>query len=390
MEFMEIRRIDVGITAIEGVYCSGIKEGKNGLGIVKCRGKVAGVFTQNRIKAAPVIVTMEHVKSGEIEGIVVNSGSANAFTGLQGIKNARKMAAMLASKLGVDASRIAVASTGVIGMQLNMEWIEKTFKAVFLKLDSSKEASLSFAKAILTTDRYSKEYAVIAGNTVIAGVAKGAGMIAPNMATMLAFIFTDASFESDELHKMLREAVDRSFNVTVVDGETSTNDMVLLVATGKKRVKKKTFQKGLNEVCFNLAKLIAKDGEGATKLIEVYVKGAKSTKDAFKAAKSVVSSMLVKTAVFGNDPNWGRIVAAIGNSNVEVDENLTLVLEGNKKSIKLVDRGDVMDTRKIAREIMEKSKEIKFIIDLHKGNAKGYAIGCDLSYEYIRINAEYT
>ena len=215
-------------------------------------------------------------------------------------------------------------------------------------------------------------------------------MIAPNMATMLAFIFTDADFDSNELQEMLKIAVDRSFNVTVVDGDTSTNDMVLLVATGKKKVDRGIFQKGLNEVCINLAKMIARDGEGASKLIEVYVKGAKSEEDAFKAAKSVVSSILVKTAVFGNDPNWGRVVAAIGYSGAEVDEDLTLILEGDGESVILVDRGKNMDTRKKAKEIMRNSKEIKFIVDLHKGNAEGYAIGCDLTYDYVKLNAKYT
>ncbi len=387
---MEIERVDAGITDVDGVYCCGVKEGKYGLGIVKCKGKVAGVFTLNKIKAAPVILTKEHIKGGEIEGIIVNSGNANAFTGEQGIKNAKRMAEILAEKLGTDPSKIAVASTGVIGVQLDMEWIEKTFEAIFPKLDSSRESSHNFAKAIITTDAFTKEYAVKTGDVIIAGVAKGAGMIAPNMATMLAFIFTDADFDSNELQEMLKIAVDRSFNVTVVDGDTSTNDMVLLVATGKKKVDRGIFQKGLNEVCINLAKMIARDGEGASKLIEVYVKGAKSEEDAFKAAKSVVSSILVKTAVFGNDPNWGRVVAAIGYSGAEVDEDLTLILEGDGESVILVDRGKNMDTRKKAKEIMRNSKEIKFIVDLHKGNAEGYAIGCDLTYDYVKLNAKYT
>jgi glutamate N-acetyltransferase/amino-acid N-acetyltransferase len=383
---MEIERIDGGITAVEGVYCCGIREGKKGLGIVKCKGEAAGVFTCNKIKAAPVVVTQEHLKDG-IEGIIVNSGNANAFTALQGIKNARRMAEILASKLGVDESKIAVASTGVIGVQLDMEWIEKAFEVVFPRLGSTRESSLSFAKAIMTTDRYPKEYAVKAGSAVIAGVAKGAGMIAPNLATMLAFIFTNAKFEREELREMLKEAVNRSFNLAVVDGDTSTNDMVLLVATGREEVERDIFQMGLNDVCFNLARMIVRDGEGATKLVEVHVKGAKSSEDALKGAKSIVSSLLVKTAIFGNDPNFGRIVAALGYSDAEVDENLTLILEANQNSIKLVENGRVMNAREEARKIMEKSNEIRLIIDLHKGRAKAYAMGCDLSYNYVRMNA---
>jgi len=390
-----LKKIYGGITAVEGVRCYGIKEGKNGLGIVVCKGKVAGVFTKNRFRAAPVVVTQEHVKDGEIEGIIVNSGNANAFTGEEGIRNAKRMAELLAKKLGVSAEKIAVASTGVIGVQLDMDWIESRFEEVFSKLGSSRDHALSFAKAIMTTDSFPKEYAVKAGDCIIAGVAKGAGMIAPNMATMLAFIFTDADFEAEELYEMLKKAVDRSFNVTVVDGDTSTNDMVLLVATGKKRVDRSLFEDGLKEVCLNLAKMIARDGEGATKLLEVHVYGAKNDEEAFKASKAIVSSLLVKTAVFGNDPNWGRIIASLGYSGVEVNERLSLTLKGLKDgeevgTIKLVESGKPLGNEGKAREIMEKSDEIVFIVDLNVGDGKGYAIGCDLSYEYVRINSEYT
>ena len=382
------------ITAVEGVKCYGIKEGKNGLGIVVCRGKIAGVFTKNRFKAAPVVLTQEHVKSGEVEGIIVNSGNANAFTGEQGLKNARRMAELLAKKLNVPINKIAVASTGVIGVQLDMEWIESKFEEVFANLGTSREHALSFAKSIMTTDSFPKE-CVIRDQFTIAGVAKGAGMIAPNMATMLAFIFTDADFEPEELQDMLKKAVDRSFNVTVVDGDTSTNDMVLLIATGKKKVDKKLFEQKLTELCINLAKMIAKDGEGATKFMEVRVKGAKNDEEAFKAAKAVASSVLVKTAVFGNDPNWGRIIAALGYSGVEVNENLDLSVEGFRDgnvvgSVDLVKDGKSMMTEDKARRIMEKSDEIVFAIDLKVGNGEGYAFGCDLSYEYVRINSEYT
>jgi len=220
-------------------------------------------------------------------------------------------------------------------------------------------------------------------------------MIAPNMATMLAFIFTDADFEPEELQDMLKKAVDLSFNVTVVDGDTSTNDMVLLIATGKKKVDKKLFEQKLTELCINLAKMIAKDGEGATKFMEVRVKGAKNDEEAFKAAKAVASSVLVKTAVFGNDPNWGRIIAALGYSGVEVSENLDLSVEGFRDgeivgSVDLVKDGKSMMNEDKARRIMEKSDEIVFAIDLKVGNGEGYAFGCDLSYEYVRINSEYT
>jgi glutamate N-acetyltransferase/amino-acid N-acetyltransferase len=390
-----LKKIYGGITAVEGVRCYGIKEGKNGLGIVVCKGKVAGVFTKNRFRAAPVVVTQEHIKDGEIEGIIVNSGNANAFTGEEGIRNAKRMAELLAKKLGVSAEKIAVASTGVIGVQLDMDWIESRFEVVYSKLGSGRDHALSFAKAIMTTDSFPKEYTVRAGDCIIAGVAKGAGMIAPNMATMLAFIFTDADFEAEELYEMLKKAVDGSFNVTVVDGDTSTNDMVLLVATGKKKVDRSLFEDGLKEVCLNLAKMIARDGEGATKLLEVHVYGAKNDEEAFKASKAIVSSLLVKTAVFGNDPNWGRIIASLGYSGVEVNERLSLTLKGLKDckevgTIKLVESGKPLGNEGKAGEIMEKSDEIVLIVDLNVGDGKGYAIGCDLSYEYVRINSEYT
>ena len=384
-----IKRINGSIENIENLTFNGIKEGKNGLGIVVCKGNVAGVFTKNKIKAAPVKVTMDVVRNGEIEGLIVNSGNANAFTGDLGLENSKKMALLLASKLGVDEKKIAVASTGVIGKQLDMSWISNRFEVVFKNLGNNRQKALSFAKSIMTTDKFVKECAFKVDDAIVAGIAKGAGMICPNMATMLAFIFTNAHFSSDELQLMLNKVVERTFNTTVVDGDTSTNDMVLLASVGNKKVDSETFEKALNEVCFDLAKKIAKDGEGATKLIQVFVEGAKNDEDAFKAAKSIVSSLLVKTAIFGNDPNWGRIVAALGYSNAEVDEDLTLAFK-NEEKVVLVERGKVLGNEEKARKLLEKSNEVQILIDLHKGNGKGFAIGCDLSYDYVKINAEYT
>ncbi|MCD6492331.1 MAG: bifunctional ornithine acetyltransferase/N-acetylglutamate synthase [Archaeoglobaceae archaeon] len=384
-----IKRINGSIENIENLTFNGIKEGKNGLGIVVCKGSVAGVFTKNKIKAAPVKVTMDVVRNGEIEGLIVNSGNANAFTGDLGLENSKKMALLLAEKLEVDEKKIAVASTGVIGKQLDMSWISNRFEVVFKNLGNNRQKALAFAKSIMTTDKFVKECAFKVDDAIVAGIAKGAGMICPNMATMLAFIFTNAHFSSDELQLMLNKVVERTFNTTVVDGDTSTNDMVLLVSVGNKKVDSETFEKALNEVCFDLAKKIAKDGEGATKLIQVIVEGAKNDEDAFKAAKSIVSSLLVKTAIFGNDPNWGRIVAALGYSNAEVDENLTLAFK-NEEKVVLVERGKVLGNEEKARKLLEKSNEVQILIDLHKGNGKGFAIGCDLSYDYVKINAEYT
>lgn len=384
-----IKRINGSVENIENLTFNGIKEGKNGLGIVVCKGNVAGVFTKNKIKAAPVKVTMDVVRNGEIEGLIVNSGNANAFTGDLGLENSKKMALLLAEKLGVDEKKIAVASTGVIGKQLDMSWISNRFEVVFKNLGNNRQKALAFAKSIMTTDKFVKECAFKVDDAIVAGISKGAGMICPNMATMLAFIFTNAHFSSDELQLMLNKVVERTFNTTVVDGDTSTNDMVLLASVGNKKVDSETFEKALNEVCFDLAKKIAKDGEGATKLIQVFVEGAKNDEDAFKAAKSIVSSLLVKTAIFGNDPNWGRIVAALGYSNAEVDEDLTLAFK-NEEKVVLVERGKVLGNEEKARKLLEKSNEVQILIDLHKGNGKGFAIGCDLSYDYVKINAEYT
>lgn len=389
-DFLIEELMDAGLTIIDSLWCYGLKEGKNGLGIVKCKGKVAGVFTRNRFIAAPLVYTREAISQGEIEGLIVNSGNANAFTGDEGLKNAEKMAKMLAERFKCDHKKIAVSSTGVIGKQLNMAWIERKLDEVVSKLGNGREDARAFAKSIMTTDSFPKEYAIKIEDVCIAGVAKGAGMIAPDMATMLAFVFTDADFESEELKSMLLKAVVISFNTIVVDGDMSTNDMVLLVATGKKKIEKEKFQEGLNRVCYALARMIVKDGEGATKLFEVYVKGAESKEEAFGIARTVASSPLVKTAIFGNDPNWGRIIAAVGYSGYEVDEKISVMVEGGGKSAIFVDRGNIVDEVEIARKIMEENDELRFVVDLHKGEFEGYAIGCDLSYDYVRINSEYT
>jgi|Deesub1362A_J573_1020465.scaffolds.fasta_scaffold00104_2 glutamate N-acetyltransferase/amino-acid N-acetyltransferase len=386
---LSIIKINDSINAVQGVLCAGIKEGKYGLGIVKCRGKVAGVFTRNKLKAAPVIVTSKNISEGEIEGIIVNSGNANAFTGKKGLADALKMTQLLAERLNCKSERIAVCSTGVIGRHLDMQWIESRIDKVFSALSSSRKSASDFVRAIMTTDRFPKEYAVRVQDAVIAGVAKGAGMIAPDMATMLSFIFTDAEFNRRELQEMLEYAVSRSFNVTTVDGDTSTNDTVLLVSTGKKKVEKEVFMEALTEVCFNLAKMIARDGEGATKVFEVHVSGAKNDDDAFKAARAVANSLLVKTAIFGGDPNWGRIVAALGYSGAEIDENLTLLLETDQERITLVENGETTGMEDRGAELL-RNDDFRIVIKLNKGTGRGIAIGCDLTYDYVRLNAEYT
>ncbi len=398
-ELTSVTRIDDSINAIEGLECWGIKEGKNGLGIVRCKGKISGVFTTNRMRAAPVMVTAQHVRKGEFKGLVVNSGNANAFTGVKGLEDAKRMANMLASRLSCKLEEVAVCSTGIIGRRLDMGWIESKIDEVFARLENSREAARNFAKAITTTDRFLKEYAVKVSDgderAVIAGVAKGAGMIAPSMkpvpaATMLAFIFTDANLTKTEMDRFLVDAVERSFNVATVDGDTSTNDTVLLISTCKKRIDKELFRKALTEVCFQLAKMIVKDGEGATKVFEVHVRNAKNNEDASRAAKAVANSLLVKTAIFGCDANWGRIIAALGYSGIDLTENITLSFEGRDEEVHLLEKGEQTGLESVASEFLRRNDDFKIVIDLHLGNGKGYAIGCDLSYDYVRFNAEYT
>lgn len=368
-----------------GVLCNGIKEGKLGLAIAKFEGAIAGVFTSNKIKAAPVIVCRENISSGYARGLIVNSGNANAFTGEKGLEDAREMCRIAARLLKCSEREIAVASTGVIGRRLDIDWIRKKAPEVYAGLGSSKECAERFSNAIRTTDKFIKKaYSV---DAKISAVAKGAGMIAPNLATMLCFIFTAAKFEAGELYEMLKRAV-KPLNRLIVDGDTSTNDTVLLISLGREKVERDLFERELEKVCYSIAKQIARDGEGATKVFEVVVKGAKSERDAEIVAKAIARSLLVKTAIFGSDPNWGRIISAIGYSGAEVDEKITVIFENEEKSVKLVERGFITGKEEEARDLMK--KDFRIIVDLHKGSYEDFSIGCDLSYEYVKINSEYT
>lgn len=395
--------IDGGICAPRGVRAYGIKEKgqKYGLSIIEGKGTAAGLFTKNKIIAAPCIITEEHLGGGHLDGIIANSGCANAFTGDVGLKDARSMADMLAKKVGVSSKNIAVASTGVIGVPLDMDWIEGHIDEVYENLTADATGSMSAAKAIMTTDLVPKEVAVELDCGVrIGGIAKGSGMIEPNMGTMFAFIYTDADISAPQLKMHLKSAVDKSFNMIVVDGDTSTNDTVLITATGIGMAETvdadysnvmREFQDGLDYVCQHLARAIARDGEGATRLIEVNVTGACSDADAKLAAKAVVRSPLVKTAIFGRDPNWGRVIAAVGYSKADVDgEKLTLSFANEDSELIVVDGGKVLTPDgAMLSDIME-SAEVKINVDLHKDDGSATAWGCDFSYDYVRINAEYT
>jgi glutamate N-acetyltransferase/amino-acid N-acetyltransferase len=379
-------KIKGGICAVRGVSASGVKKGKNGLALIKVDGVIAGVFTRNRIKAAPVVLTRKVVKRGKVKCIIVNSGCANSSTGRKGYENALRMAELAGGELGVSKNEVAVASTGIIGRHLNMELIESQLKKIAKKLEASAAASRAVAEAILTTDTFPKEVAYKMDGCHLGGIAKGAGMIAPKLATLLSFIFTDADFSSCELQRMLNEAVNRSFNMVVVDNDTSTNDMVLLVSTGGRKIPRRRFQKALTFLCVELAKMVARDGEGATKLIECRVKNAATQREAEKVVRSILASPLVKSAFFGSSTNWGRIISAAGASGAKLSQEMSLTLRSGKDGWKVLDRGKV---RHGEREIKRIMRRMEIIIDLNlrTGKFKATGWGCDLTPEYIKINA---
>jgi glutamate N-acetyltransferase / amino-acid N-acetyltransferase len=396
-----MRVVDGGICAVRGVKASGVKDGRNGVALITGGGPAAGVFTTNKVTAAPVIVTREHLKqNNEILAIVANSGSANAFTGQEGLDDANSVAKSLAQHLQISETQVAVASTGVIGVPLDRDWIEAKIENLLLTLTDSAEGSLAAARAIMTTDSVPKHIAVEVSDVRIGGIAKGAGMIEPKLCTMLAFIYTDAQLSAAVLQNCLKQAVDISFNMVIVDGDTSTNDSVLLIATGESEsatIEVSKFQRALNFVCVALAKMIARDGEGASKMMEVTVTGARNREDAVKAAKAVVRSPLVKTALFGADPNWGRIVAAVGYSEAFVDPSLlSLSLsDGKRAPVVLLESGIICAAKvdKFKEDVLAaimRGAEISIQIDLGVGVASATAWGCDLTDDYVRINAQYT
>lgn len=365
------------------------KSGKPDFGVIysEVLADAAAVYTSNMVKGAPLIVTKKHLENGKAQAIVINSGVANVCTGKKGIRDAEETAKALAEELGVSPSDSLVASTGLIGAYLPMSRIIKGIKGIKNELDMGSDV----AEAILTTDTLKKEIAVKIDNFTIGAIAKGSGMIHPNMATMLCFITTDAAISSEKLRVFLKKSVNKSFNMISVDRDTSTSDMVVIMANGLSgNADSKKFQNALDFVCTELAKKIAKDGEGATKLIEVEVKNAFTKADAEKIAKSVISSNLVKCAVFGNDPNWGRIVSAMGNSGAEFDEKLIYIYFWNTLGKKLIVKKGTAASfdAKEARKIM-KSDVLRITIDIKQGNENAIAYGCDMTYEYVKINGMY-
>ncbi|RYM06701.1 bifunctional ornithine acetyltransferase/N-acetylglutamate synthase [Sporolactobacillus sp. THM7-7] len=354
----------------------------------------AGVYTTNRFQAAPLGVTRSSLaKAQTLQAILVNTVSANSCTGKEGYDNACTTRKWMAEHLGVPEHYVGVASTGVIGLQLPMDKMKKGIAHITLG-----EAEAPFEEAILTTDTKAKHLAVqcvIGGKTItIGGACKGSGMIHPNMATMLGFVTTDAYVAPDDLQLALKKITDRTFNRITVDGDTSTNDMVLVMANGMAENEKLTvhhpdwpvFLAGLNEVCRGLAKFIAADGEGATKLIEVQVTGAKNDQSAEAISKTIVGSSLVKTAVFGSDANWGRIICALGYSGEPFNPDKVTMALGD---IVMFDKGMpvVFDEEKAKHYLDQDSVVIK--AHLGEGNGEAVAWGCDLTYDYVKINASY-
>jgi glutamate N-acetyltransferase/amino-acid N-acetyltransferase len=391
-----MQRIEGGICAVPGVRACGVRQGKYGLALIAASGAAAGMFTTNKVRAAPLDVTAEHLAGGHLDGVIANSGCANAYTGPRGLEDARAMARLLAGFLGTDEKKIAVASTGVIGRYMDLPKIESLFEQAKVRLRSVGEASTEAERAIMTTDTRVKEIAVEHEGLRVAGIVKGAGMIEPNVATMLCFLYTDADFPAQTLHACLADAVKDSFNMLTVDGDTSTNDTVLLTSTGKAKGREEDFREALRYVCMELARMMARDGEGASKYFETVVRGARSNEDARLAAKAVARSSLVKTAVYGADPNWGRIICAVGYSGAEMDPTkITLGLEGKSpegaaRKALLVENGRIVDgVLDQAKEIM-KGDTITINIDLALGNAEARGFGCDLTHEYVNVNANYT
>jgi glutamate N-acetyltransferase / amino-acid N-acetyltransferase len=383
-----------------GATFSGIKNRTNAkydLGILwsKAPCNAAAVFTTNKIKAAPVILSRERLKWGKAMAVVANSGCANACTGEQGIADAREITKLAAQHIGIASDDVLMASTGVIGRNLPMDLIKVSIPLI----QFSRSGGHDFAQAIMTTDTVIKEIAVRvtvgANKFIIGGVAKGAGMIHPDMATMLSFLTTDAEVDIEFMRKALKIAVDQSFNLVSVDGDTSTNDMVLLMGNGQAENQPITddseqagpFQEALNKVCVHLARLVAADGEGATRLIEVTVNGASTVEAARRAARTITTSPLVKTAVYGNDPNWGRIIAALGRSGIDVDEKKVSLFIGN---ICLFKAGRPQAFNHDKAVAVLRKKEVTIDVQLNQGNSSATAWGCDLTEQYIKINAEYT
>lgn len=392
-----------GVTFPKGFKAAGVKAGikKSGnldlaLIYTEKEAAVAGVFTKNAVAAAPVIVSREVVKGGKAHAIVANAGCANACTGETGLANARKMAALAAAEVGCASDEVLVGSTGIIGVNLPMDKLEAGIKAAAAEL--SEDGSKNAGNAIITTDTYSKACSCeveIGGQAVRFGaIAKGSGMIQPNMATMLCYITTDANISSQLMQKALSEIVEVSFNMISVDGDMSTNDTVLVLANGASGAAEITdgspeyekFYATLKEICQELSKRIAADGEGATKFLTINVSGTKTFEDAKNVAMSIAKSPLVKTAFFGEDPNWGRVICAVGYAGIPMVPEKTVIKFGGVP-VYANGLGAEFNEDDIHKVMAE--HDIVIDVEMGMGDAKATVWSCDFSYEYVKINGEY-
>ena len=399
-----------GVTAAKGFSAAGtaagIKyEGRMDMAMIYSEKPfvVAGTFTSNIVKAAPVVWDRDIVrKKGTAQAVVVNSGIANACTGEQGLKYCRETAETAAELLNISPEDVLVGSTGVIGMQLRMDKLKAGVKDLTGKLQSALSAGNEAARAIMTTDTHPKEVAVsfeIDGKTVtVGGMSKGSGMIHPNMCTMLAYVTTDADIDGKLLQELVSESVKESFNMISVDGDTSTNDTLLVMANGmagNRKITKRNedcdkFREALRYINIELAKMMAADGEGATALFEVQVVGAESVENARILAKSVITSSLTKAAIFGHDANWGRILCALGYSGVRFDpDNIELWFESAAGKMLIFKDGVQADYSEEEATKILSEKAVHVTADMKMGNKEATAWGCDLTYDYVKINADY-
>lgn len=406
---MKFTFIENGVTAPKGFKASGTHCGfkpdksKNDLSLIysEVKADCVGMFTKNSVKGAHIYVSKKHLSDNKAQAVIVNSGNANTCNGDNGIEKAEEMTKLVANKLNLNKNDVLVASTGVIGVPLNIENVKNGVPSLVENL--SYTGSDAAAEGMMTTDTHKKEFAVSFtlsdGTPVkIGSVTKGSGMIEPNMGTMLSFITTDLKMSSDLLKDALQNVVKYTYNRVSVDGDTSTNDTVLLFANGMAKNTEITeknddfnlFVDVLKNLCTKIAKSIAKDGEGATKLIECQVLNAPSDDDALILAKSVINSSLVKTAIFGADANWGRVLCALGYTDIKFDsEKVDVFFESSKGSIKLCENGgSIPFSEEKAKEILLED-EIVIKVDLKYGEGSAISWGCDLSYDYVKINGDY-
>ena len=405
MATQELQWLEGGITAVPGILAGGVvagikPSGKKDLALIysSTPARAAAVFTSNQVKGAPVLVSSEHVRGGQAQAIVASSGCANVCTGEQGIADAREMTKLVGEHLRIPANHVLVAATGVIGIPLPMDRIRAAMPNLVKSL--SPQGGKAAAEAIMTTDTHPKEAAArveIAGRPItIGGIAKGVAMLEPHLATMFCFVASDAALARGALGPVLRRSVDRSFNRTTIDSDQSTSDTVAVIANGLAENTPleagsrgiRQFAAGLDAVMTKLARMLVRDGEGATKLVTVTVRGAANGRDALVAARAVANSPLVKTAINGGDPNWGRIMMALGKSPARIDPAKVAISFGDER---LVERGMQKEGVRLERiqEIMGTS-EYEIAIDLGLGRGEDRVWTCDLTEEYVRLNSKYT